>query len=560
MTAPQPSLPFRLAHSSLQLALRLWPEESRHWGHALTAELDEIEQPFEALHWALGGLMLFARASASHFLDWLKLPAGSGLSPASLPPGTTAPILPKRSRLFTAAVLAATALLLFLPQSREAISTLRAGWRGYEISSGDRRTLETLAARAEKEKDARTLAFVALTMPQSARGMLFADKAVSLDPSLTWIYASRFYRPDDAPQPVEWLARLQASDPGNAFINLLVADAIAHPRFTALVAHGTPPPQLIESALASDPRWVAQMDAAFRAPRYDGYLRQHWDLICYAWNREPSLSPSIIGYGLWSHPIPNLLNLKTFAKFEVRRARQARAEDHPEQAGKILEAIDSFGTRMQEQSQTDLERLVGLDLSRQATQEWSTLFAATGREAEAQKASARVQMLEERQRTFHEPFVAEYLARQKSFRGPALLFQVSAILLLLCGLAVAFSYLFLEFRPRSSFRWRGGWQRILCRTADYAPASLLLISFVFTVSFLPFARLFAQYRSASASSNTFRALSDTFGGLTPIPALLQSIFDASAFWWLITAVLLLLAVFIIRRSFHRPGPAEPSAL
>src|SRR2546425_7796350 len=58
MTSPQQSIPFWLAHSSLQLVLRLWPEETRHWGQAHAAELDEIEKPFEALQWALGGLML----------------------------------------------------------------------------------------------------------------------------------------------------------------------------------------------------------------------------------------------------------------------------------------------------------------------------------------------------------------------------------------------------------------------------------------------------------------------------------------------------------------------
>src|SRR5467141_2224948 len=50
MTSPQQSIPFWLAHSSLQLVLRLWPEETRHWGQALAAELDEIETPFAALH------------------------------------------------------------------------------------------------------------------------------------------------------------------------------------------------------------------------------------------------------------------------------------------------------------------------------------------------------------------------------------------------------------------------------------------------------------------------------------------------------------------------------
>ena len=270
MTAPRQSMIVRSAHWSLNLALRFWPDESRHWGHALAAELGEIENPLEALHWALGGLMLFARASASQFFAWLKLPAGSRLSPASLPPGIAAPILPKRSRFFTAAVLAATALLLFLSQSRQAISLVNASWHGYEISSADRRTLANLAVRAEKEKDARTLAFVALTLLPPEQAMLLADKAVALDPSLTWIYTSRFYRPGDVPQSTEWIARLRASDPDNSFIELFTADAIVQPRYTALLAHGTPSPQQIESALAGDPQWVAQMEAAFRAPRYEG--------------------------------------------------------------------------------------------------------------------------------------------------------------------------------------------------------------------------------------------------------------------------------------------------
>src|SRR6266480_756726 len=57
MTSRQPSLPFWLAHASLQLARRLCPEESRDWRHALAAGLDEIEKPFEALRWATGGIM-----------------------------------------------------------------------------------------------------------------------------------------------------------------------------------------------------------------------------------------------------------------------------------------------------------------------------------------------------------------------------------------------------------------------------------------------------------------------------------------------------------------------
>ena len=159
MTPSQPSLPFRLAQSSLKLALYFWPEESRNWGRALAAELEETEKPLEALRWAAGGLMLFARAAVSSFVGWLKRPAGSPL--ASLPSGTVAPILPKRSRLFTLAILAVSAALLLLPQGRQAISTMRATWTGYAVSSADQRTVAQLASQAEKEKDARTIAFAA---------------------------------------------------------------------------------------------------------------------------------------------------------------------------------------------------------------------------------------------------------------------------------------------------------------------------------------------------------------------------------------------------------------
>jgi len=558
MTTPRQSMIVRSAHWSLNLALRFWPEESRHWGHALAAELNEIENPIEALHWALGGLMLFARASASHFLAWLKLPAGSRLSPASLPPGIAAPILPKRSRLFTAAVLAATALLLFLSQSRQAISLVNASWHGYEISSADRRTLANLAVRAEKEKDARTLAFVALTLHPPEQAMLLADKAVALDPSLTWIYTSRFYRPDDVPQSSEWTVRLHAFDPGNSFINLFIADAIVQPRYKALLTHGTPSPQQIESALASDPKWMDQMETAFRAPRYEGYLRKHWELISYAWNRDPSLSPSIIGYGLWSHRIPNVLNLMTFTSLKVHRAQQARTAGHPEQTEKILAEIDSFGHRMQEQSQTDIERVVGLGLERLAEQEFKTLYAATGREAEAKSASAGVIHLEELQNSFHSPSMAAYLTEREKFPGYALLFQVTTVLVFLSALAVALSFLLLELRPRSSARRRAGWQRILCRTADYAPASLLFVCSAFLLSFLPFARLFAGYRGRQGTAATLRSLSSTLWELEQFPSLVRNLFQYSFFWWLFTATLVALAIFVLVRGFYRTTPAAPS--
>jgi len=302
------------------------------------------------------------------------------------------------------------------------------------------------------------------------------------------------------------------------------------------------------------------MEAAFRAPRYEGYLRKHWELISYAWNRDPSLSPSIIGYGLWSHRIPNVLNLMTFTSLKVHRAQQARTDGHPEQAEKILAEIDSFGHRMQEQSQTDIERVVGLGLERLAAQEFKTLYAAAGREAEAKSASARVIHLEELQNSFHSPSMAAYLTERERFPGYALLFQVTTVLVFLSALAVALSFLLLELRPRSSARRRAGWQRILCRTADYAPASLLFVCSAFLLSFLPLARLFAGYRGQQGTAATLRSLSSTLWELEQLPSLVRNLFQYSFFWWLFTATLVALGIFVLVRGFYRTTPAAPSPL
>jgi hypothetical protein len=556
MSSPQQAMPFRLAHSSLRLALRFWPEESRDWGHALAAELHEIEKPFEALRWALGGLMLFSRASASHYLTWLKLPAGARLSGTPIPGGGRTPILPKRSRLFTAAILVATALLLFIPHSREALSTLRASWNGYQISSADRGTLADLATKAEKDNDAKTLAFVALATPESKQGMRLAEKAVALDSNLSWIYASRFYRPDDVPPPAEWLARLRASDPGNSFVDLCAADAIAHARFRALIAHHTPSRPEIEAAIVANPQWVAQMEAALRAPRYDSYLTKHWELIAYVWNRDPSLSPSIIGYGLWSHRIPDITNVRIFTAFQIHRAQQAQIEGHPENAEKILKEIDSLGNRMVEAGNSAFETLVGWDLSRQASKEFKVLYTAMGQKPEAQQAAVRVQQLEELQKTFHRPYEADYRNQQKAFRGYAALFETTSILVIFFASAMVLSYLILELRPSFSLR-RAFWQRILCKTADFAPASILFLCGVFLLSYLPFARLFAGYRSRAGTSATFRGLSSTLWELVQFRSSLEFLFEDTLKWWAFTIGLSLLAIFVVIRGFYRPRPAIP---
>jgi hypothetical protein len=120
---------------------------------------------------------------------------------------------------------------------------------------------------------------------------------------------------------------------------------------------------------------------------------------------------------------------------------------------------------------------------------------------------------------------------------------------------LAISFLLLEIRPRSFPQRRAAWQRILCRTADYAPASFLILSFAFLVSFLPIAQLFAQYRSASASIYTVREIRGTLWGLMDVPLSVQQVLNPPFFWWLVTTALVILAAVFLFRLVTGARPA-----
>ncbi len=490
--------------------------------------------------------MLFARTSVSHFLAWLMLPAGSRLSTASI---LSAPLLPKRSRLFTAAVLIGTALLLFLPQSREAIATVRASWRGFSASPGDLRALENLGAHAEKEKDARTLAFVSLVLPHSDRAASFADHAVALDPTLVWIYASRVGRPEFASPPQEGLSRLIESDPDNAFPELLAARVISEPRFQAFISRGAMSDQLIEATLASDSASIAHMDRAFRAHRYDSYFSRHWQLTREVWNREHSLSPSVAFCSLWSHSLPDGLSINSYANLLVHSAHEASKAGDSEQAKKLLQEVDSFGRRLTEQSETDIERLMGLKLSWQATSELQKLHLSAGKANESELVAQRLQQIESRRETLiHAP--REIESRQLGIlERRAVFVQCSVVFVVLFVLATIISLLTLEFRHEKKGNRSLRLRQAICLAVDWAPVALLAACFVLLWAFQPFANILRSAHGAGSASAAWQTMH--FEGLFILSAILGPLYDPFTpyhFWQVSTCVLIALALFFLLRG------------
>ncbi len=495
--------------------------------------------------------MLFSRASLSGFWSWLNLPAGS--SPSHPEGGLT----PKHSRLFAIAILAASVLLLFLlPLGRTAVSTVLATWRGYEMTPGDQREIVHIALQAEKDKDARSLAFAALANPASEQGMHWADEAVAMDPSLTWIYSGRFYRPVDWAEPAPWDDRLRAYDPDNAFVYLLSSEEVSQPLAISLATADK-----LQSVLAQNAKWRSTMESAIHAPRYDAYADKEWQLISYVWERHPALSPSIIGYAVWSGRIPNLVTLRMFTDIEIGRAQQAASAGHLGEARKILGTLDSFGERLSGGGK-GFEYFLGLTISQKAVLESVTLSKSTGQPdfatfARLQSIESRFQDIRDANRAGTTGFVFQ---PAHSLRTYALLFQISSLLFLLGGLSAIGAYLYFEFFSHGVGLGQGLGRRSLRSLADYSPTLTLVACCALLLSFLPISNALAAYRTQPGSAATFRSISSTFWELLRLPTFLDTHFDHTPFWWFVTIGLSILGLIVIARGVRRSEPVKMTAV
>jgi tetratricopeptide (TPR) repeat protein len=543
------SLTARFARRVLAYAVRYWPEENRAWGLALAAEIDETGNVFETVRWSLGGVMLFTRSVLSSAWKWMKLPAGGAL-PGGVdgPKGSSLP--PRRSRVFTAAVLAAAALLLALPEGREAIRTVGASWHEYQQSGSDARTLEQLADRAEKEKDASTLAFVALSTRDPKRAEELIERAVALDPQLVWVYGSRNHRADYDPPQTEWLARLHAADPDNAVPYLLEAYALDPSSNRTLYQHGAPKDADFE-AVESDSKWMALMERAYDAPRYDSYFQSHYRLTRAVWNREKNLSPAIVLSGLWSQAIPNLLNLRMFADVEIHEAQKARASGDLKRTESLLAEVDTFGIGMADGSATDIEKLIAWVLSRNANKEMAVLYSSSGKTEDERRVTARLDQIEERvkeMRLLHNPATS---AGAQTFRRKAILVQGFGTLAVVAGFAALAAILLLELFPRRIRSAKPIWRRAASLVADYAPAVVLIACSAFLVSFLPFQSVIAEYRGSNYVLPNEERLMDAMWGLFEIPQYVTGVNAAVSTWTFVTVALSALLLFVLVRGFYR---------
>jgi tetratricopeptide (TPR) repeat protein len=555
MTVPQKSFLARVAADAMSVAVRHWPESSRCWGEALLAELDEIAEPGKALSWAAGGIFLFFRALLSHFFEWIKLPAGAGFSNAGLAGGGNGPQFPKRSRLLTGAVLLAAVALLCLPVGREAASTIKASWRGFQASNGDRRELEKLAAQAEKERDSKELAFVALTYPDSDKAAEFADRAVALDPNLVWIYASRYWDfQQQWPKDDEHWRRLKDFDPDNAFVFLVAASARSYTRIHGVGVIPGAEADSLEGSLLKDSEWLSDMDKAFRAPRFDSYFERHEELAREGWKKTPGLSPGLIANSLWTHSIPDLPMIQAYTG---SRVRQTTSSGGIREAELTLNELIALGKHATDFGPTYLAKSIGITFTNRGLAGLKKLYRESGQTDKERQAEAEMREVETASNSLVHTYIEERTRIASDFRRKAILLQISALLALFLAVASVFSLLVLESSP--ALRWSTSklTRRIACTILDYGPALFLGASVIFLISFRPLAAVFEQIRSADDLGTQPTSLFWHLFALSDANPLLF-FYEPYHQWLAGTVLLVVIALIVIVRGLVRPKAASPA--
>lgn len=438
------------------------------------------------------------RRSLAQFKDWekLRMDLFQSVEGTRLPVWEQSGIFSPR-RLPVWIALGLSALLLALPITRQALEILPLPGRYPEPASlpiFSESALRRIEQSGDKDKYARSLAFVALHSSDDIRAVHAAEKAIALDPRLTWISAKvsgASYVPHPGHDPHPWIERLKAWDPQNAFPYMLEADANVHywePPWSKYSAT----PTGLRSAVAADRLWRIPMDKAFAAPRLDCYEAQLFALNRQVLQEQGFDRPDMLLAAEWSWPVPHLMDITLYEDVQLQDIGEAA-----EKASRMEDALAAywrvvhFGERLGASS-IDIVQIISHKLRRDAYKHILPLLRSEGRADEAVAVESALAALPPFDNSFWRP---GYPSIEATARRSARVIVVSAIFVVLLG---AGTVLWLIFVIVLKLTGDIGVSRLLNRLASFlcfAPPGLLLASITLFLGFYPYARPITQFHS-----------------------------------------------------------------
>jgi hypothetical protein len=383
-----------------------------------------------------------------------------------------------------------------------------------------------LGQTAEQSGDAALLAFAALhpgSAGDAARAR-WADRAVAKDPQYTWLYyhlaSGKMFdagEPAVAAQLAPWVDKGLAADPDNAAVwlqraELLRAQTKDWPKRTGPVL--TPDSPLFQG-LAAQTEWLAAMERAYAAPRYDTYVQKRFELERAVLRQHGLASPSVMLFFVSSYPIPNLLNVREYADFRVKqlgaKAEQARRLDD---ALAHYRTVVAFGKRMRVSGLSLIEELIGMAVELIGSEPLLPALQKAGRAHEAALVELeRADLQRARTRIRGE----DPIALTSNYYWSALSVLMSGMAVVLFGALTLLCVLYVNLKQWIRRQKRGRIYQLMTVAENYLPVLLFLSCAALYLTFRPYATNFHYYMTATGQ---ITGLEPFFTNVFPNPIVL----------------------------------------
>lgn len=547
----------KAARALIATAVWISPANTREWTEAMAAEAEYVEGSFGALAWAAG---CFGTA--------LKQLCISIISPGAFEIATEG-AMSKFAKISAVVLVVGSALFLFAPTFRQGVKLTAASW--HQSDAAWLSKMRALGARAEKNNDAQTLAFVALqingdwnakTKNAAADRALrdkYADHAVQQDPQWTWIYyplLNRDHWPDQSdPNDAGWLARLQKWDPNNAAV--YAVEAAYYRPWHALGWNA----EQDRALLAASPRWQASMAKAFDATTYDSYFSRKTNLDRKISLHDELNDPNWLLFGGLDYQLVDFTSLGLYSKyFLMSAAATAEKKGDLRQAEEDYGKVAHLGGLIELHGDTDLESLVAITLQKSANQHMQAVLEKSGNAPAANLLAFQTELEQDIAHRISSQITPAKLESRYQTTDAWLLqlsllgLVISLTLLIFCGV-----YLAIRRMMALSVSHRAG----TALAAMSVAATILLFASTIAMYFgySPYAIAFREYMNASNTRDAYSLLF-RFNAVESLPEFWFDSFRGVDFWYTVIAVGAAILSWILcrylMRIFRHPAPMQPA--
>jgi hypothetical protein len=465
----------------------LWPADTRDWALAMQAELPQMESTQESLQWLAGGFMSLIKA-------WWS---GSISSDNKV---ELAPV--KKPGILAALVAVAALALLLIPSANQGLRAVLTSWQPNHFRVYQAQLLR-IAHDAESRGDAKTMAFAAMRFESRKDFISLANKAVALDPSLTWIYSQGYQSDSWAPEARDWAAKLEAWDPGNAVGYLVQAEL----RRSELIHDG----QYAWDVPIHDPQWIESGRKAMESPRYDSYRVQRIQLDQEIIRAQGLNSLEAIWFGAFPSRWISGWPAQTYSNSVIKDAKEALERGDKVTARREAWAVAHYGELLHAHGGNDGERLSSVGYLRPAYTILQPLLAAEGRSDEARMMSQELEAI--RPGAPGAVYGYSFYSSGGWWRPASLAINLAVALAVPLSIALLFAIAWLfaaRFSPQLS---SGLLYRMACRCARFAPAGVLISLVVLAISYSPAAESVSDYLNRPISIGTMRNITEAYASI-----------------------------------------------